>query len=246
MGNLTKLAVLATAAVLASSCTSGPTPATGHVNAAARTSSSPLLMPAGGGDGDSWHDTAGAEYRLGLVNTPEYNECYGSQATAKRKELTAHGFRAEVYTHDVYGRGVSVVTTASGVNINIYLARHGFANDKYLSQFRHENPELASQLDTAFARARAERAGLWSACSGTHGAAGPLAPATVAPATSVNPPGGCHPDYVTCIRVVGDGSGHGRANDLNCGSIRQAVRLRRIGVDPYQLDADRDGIGCQP
>jgi endonuclease YncB( thermonuclease family) len=242
MGNWTRLAVLATAIMLSSSCTSGTAPATGPVKAAG-TGSSPLLRPAGGGDGDSWHDTAGAEYRLGLVNTPEYDECYGSQATAKRKELTAHGFRADVYTHDVYGRGVSVVTTANGVNINVYLARYGFANDKYLSQFRHENPELASQLDTAFAKARAERRGLWSACSGTHGAAAPLAPAPVAPATT-NEVRACHPEYVTCIPVQGDGSGHGRANDLNCGSIQKPVRLRQIGVDPYQLDADGDGTGC--
>jgi endonuclease YncB( thermonuclease family) len=244
MGNWTKLAVLATAMVLASSCTSGSGPATGGVQAVATRALSPLRMPAGGGDGDSWHDTAGREYRLGLVNTPEYNECYGSEATAKRKKLTAHGFRAEVYTHDVYGRGVSLVTTANGVNVNVYLARYGFANDRYLSQFRHENPKLAAQLDTAFAKARAERRGLWSACSGTHGAAAPLAPATVAPATTYEVTA-CHPDYVTCIPVQGNGSGYGRANDLDCGSIRKAVRLRRAGVDPYRLDADGDGIGCQ-
>lgn len=171
MGICTKLIVMATVIVVASSCTSGTGPETGHVKSAATRASSPLLMPAGGGDGDSWHDTAGAEYRLGLVNTPEYDECYGSEATAKRKELTAHGFRADVYTHDVYGRGVSLVTAANGVNVNIYLARYGFANDKYLSQYRHENRKLASQLDTAFTQARAQRRGLWSACSGTHGAA---------------------------------------------------------------------------
>ena len=65
MGNWTKLAVMAAAIVLASSCTSGAGPGTERVKAAASRASSPLLMPAGGGDGDSWHDTAGAEYRLG-------------------------------------------------------------------------------------------------------------------------------------------------------------------------------------
>jgi endonuclease YncB( thermonuclease family) len=244
MGSWTKLAVMATAIVLASSCTPGPGSPPGDVKAAAPRDSSQLLMPASGGDGDSWHDTAGREYRLGLVNTPEYDECYGSEATATRKELTVHGFRADVYTHDVYGRGVSIVTTANGLNVNLYLARYGFANDKYLSQYRHENPKLASQLDTAFAKARAERLGLWSACSGTRGAAAPLAPATEAPATTYQNTA-CHPDYITCIRVEGNGSGQGGANDLDCGSIRKAVKLRRIGVDPYRLDADGDGIGCQ-
>jgi len=242
MGKWTNLAVMATAIVLASSCTSGAGPGTERVKAAASRASSPLLMPAGGGDGDSWHDTAGAEYRLGLVNTPEYNECYGSEATARRKELTAHGFRADVYTHDAYGRGVSLVTTANGVNLNVYLARYGFANDKYLSQYRRENPKLASQLDTAFAKARTERLGLWSACSGTHGATAPQTPATVATTYELT---ACHLDYVTCISVEGNGSGHGSANDLDCVGIRKAVKLRRIGVDPYRLDADGDGIGCQ-
>jgi endonuclease YncB( thermonuclease family) len=243
MGNWTKLAVMAAAIALASSCTSGTGPEARPVQAAAP-ASSPLLMPADGGDGDSWHDTAGAEYRLGLVNTPEYDACYGSQATAKRKDLTAHGFRADVYTHDVYGRGVAIVTTANGVNVNVYLARYGYANDKYLSEFRHENPTLAAQLDTAFAKARAEQLGLWSACSGTQGAAAPPAPVGTPPATTYERTA-CHPDYVTCISVEGDGSGYGSANDLDCGSIREAVTLRRIGVDPYRLDADGDGIGCQ-
>ena len=85
-------------------------------------------------------------------------------ATAKRKELTADGFRALVYATDSRGRSVAVVTTASGVNLNVWLARHGYANDKFLAQFRHENRELASELDSAFAAAKAERAGLWSAC----------------------------------------------------------------------------------
>jgi endonuclease YncB( thermonuclease family) len=102
------------------------------------------LRAASGGDGDSWKDLQGREYRLGLVNTPETNECYGSVATRERKQLVANGFRARVYTHDTYGRSVSVVTLRDGANLNVYLARHGYANDKYLAEFRHENPALAA------------------------------------------------------------------------------------------------------
>ncbi|MCW2706431.1 MAG: hypothetical protein JWM22_273 [Frankiales bacterium] len=123
-----------------------------------------LLQAARGGDGDSWKDTEGREYRLGLVNTPELNECYGRTASDERKSLVRNGFRADVYTHDSYGRGVSVVVLADGTNLNVYLARHGFANDRYLAEFRHENPTLATQLDAAFAAARREHAGLWAAC----------------------------------------------------------------------------------
>jgi endonuclease YncB( thermonuclease family) len=126
--------------------------------------STTLLHAAPNGDGDSWKDTRGVEYRLGLVNTPELSECYGQTASAKRKQLTAPGFRAESYTVDTYGRRVSVVFLADGRNLNVWLARNGYANDKYLAQFRHENPSLAAQLDPAFAAAKRERIGLWGAC----------------------------------------------------------------------------------
>lgn len=123
-----------------------------------------LLHAAPHGDGDSWKDTQGHEYRLGLVNTPELDECYGQTAAAERKRLVRNGFRAEVYTRDTHGRLVSVVFLPDGTNLNVFLARHGYANDRYLAEFRAENPSLARQLDVAFAAARREKAGLWGAC----------------------------------------------------------------------------------
>ncbi len=123
-----------------------------------------LLRAAAHGDGDSWKDTTGREYRLGLVNAPEIDECFGSEATAARKRLVAGGFRARVYTTDGYGRSVAVVYAADSTNVNVWLARNGYANDRYLAQFRHENPSLATQLDAAFAAAKRERRGLWGAC----------------------------------------------------------------------------------
>jgi endonuclease YncB( thermonuclease family) len=123
-----------------------------------------LLHAARGGDGDSWKDTRGVEYRLGLVNTPELSECYGEIASNKRKQLTAAGFRATSYTVDRYHRHVSVVYLADGRNLNVWLARNGYANDRYLNEFRHENRALAAQLDPAFAAAKREHLGLWGAC----------------------------------------------------------------------------------
>lgn len=128
------------------------------------TAESALLQAARGGDGDSWTDTTGQEYRLGMVNAPEQDECFGREATAAREGLVADGFRAEVYSTDRYGRRVAVVTTADGVNVNVHLARQGLADDRYLHQFRSENPSLAAALEQAFAAAKAERAGLWGAC----------------------------------------------------------------------------------
>ncbi len=56
------------------------------------------------------------------------------------------------------------------------------------------------------------------------------------------PPGGggggggggqCHPSYSPCLPIVGD---------LDCGQIGHQVTVR--GSDPYGLDADGDGVGC--
>ncbi len=205
----------------------------------------PLLMPASGGDGDSWRDTAGREYRLGMVNAPETDECFAAQATAERRRLVAAGFRSQVYSADRYGRQVTVVTTADGTNLNVHLARHGFVDDRYLAQFRHQNPLLARELDEAFAQARSEQAGLWRACR--RQAAPQGIDATPPPDRAAAAPGAsCHPDYVTCIPVKGDGSGRGQANDLDCGDLDRRVQLRRVGTDPYRLDgSDGDGYGCE-
>lgn len=132
---------------------------------AASSGSAELLYAAKGGDGDSWKDRAGREYRLGLVNAPELAECFGQAASDERKKLVRAGFRASVYTIDRYKRAVSVVTLADGRNLNVLLARTGYVNDRFLEKFRHENPALARQLDAAFAAARSERRGLWGKCA---------------------------------------------------------------------------------
>lgn len=123
-----------------------------------------LRYAAPGGDGDSWKDTAGTSYRLGLINTPELAECFGSAARDRRILLTQQGFRAQVYAKDRYGRAVASVTLPDGRNLNVELARTGYADDRYLEDFRDENPSLASRLDEAFQRARDEGRGLWRAC----------------------------------------------------------------------------------
>lgn len=210
--------------------------------AGASSSLGPLLLMASGGDGDSWHDTRGVEYRMGLINTPETSECGGSMATEYRKRKLSAGFYARSYATDKYGRRVAVIYTQSGANLNVLMAREGIANDKYLAEFRHENPKLARQLDAAFARAKADSAGIWGSCSTRSDGASsePAAPQPVADTSSR-----CHPDYRTCVPIKGDGSGQGATNDLDCGDIRKVVYLRSVGRDPYRLDANDDGVGCE-
>ena len=46
----------------------------------------------------------------------------------------------------------------------------------------------------------------------------------------------CHPAYSPCIPV---------RNDMNCSSVGHKVRVLFPGGDPYALDGDSDGVGCQ-
>ena len=78
----------------------------------------------------------------------------------------------------------------------------------------------------------------------------PATATTTAPPTSTSPAtatttapqtGGCHPAYEPCLpNLAGDA--------LNCGDLTSAqrpVRVKQIGVDPYRLDRDQDGNGCE-
>ena len=70
---------------------------------------------------------------------------------------------------------------------------------------------------------RLER-GLWSACS--------------KPLTGSGGGSGCHPSYTPCLPVVGD---------LDCDDVRRMGKapVRVTGSDPYRLDGDGDGWGCE-
>lgn len=228
-------ACLVALAVLAGGCTGAddPEPAVeGDVAPA-----SDLLQVTDLKDGDSFVASDGEEYRVGLVNTPELSACGGPAAADVTAALLVDGFTAEAYATDQHGRSVARITTAEGTDLGVTLAVEGYADDRYLEQFRHENPGYAAELDEAFADARAEGAGLWGTCW--------AATATPTP----TPRGGpthtgrtgewtCHPDYRECIP---DGP------DLDCVEVGHQVAL--LGqADPYRLDGNSttrtDGIGC--
>ena len=50
----------------------------------------------------------------------------------------------------------------------------------------------------------------------------------------------CHPAYIPCLpNLPGDA--------VNCGDLesgQKPVQVREIGVDPYRLDRDKNGVGC--
>jgi len=189
-------------------------------------------------DGDSWDASDGNEYRLGLVNAPEYYEPCGAQAKAFTGSFLSGGFTADAYSKDVYGRRVAEIFDARGRSLNVALAASGLGNDKYLTEFRHQNPQLAARLDTAFSTAPTPNCLKPTAQTPPNPIAATRSTATSARSST------CHPDYLTCIPIKGTGSGSGQANDLDCGDIRTPVQLRNTN-DPYRLDADHDGWGCQ-
>ena len=65
---------------------------------------------------------------------------------------------------------------------------------------------------------------------------------TVAEETEAEPEpvNDCHPAYEPCLpNLTGDA--------INCGDLtseQKPVRVKEIGVDPYRLDRDGDGLGC--
>jgi endonuclease YncB( thermonuclease family) len=122
-------------------------------NAGGPTPNAPLLRVTILKDGDSWVASDGREYRLGLVNAPEALEPCGRDATRFTRQFLADGFTANAYATDVHGRQVAEVFNPSGDSLNVALVEAGYSDDRYLDNFRHENPSLARRLDDAFAQA---------------------------------------------------------------------------------------------
>lgn len=174
-------------------------------------------------DGDSWDASDGREYRVGQVNTPEHDEPCGPEATAFTRDFLADGFTADAYSSDTYDRTVAEIFDDEGESLNVALARSGLGNDRYLEQFRSENPDLASRLDDAFASASTPD------CAET---AEPV-PFAAAPAPAADPGAGCMPEYSPCVPA---------GPDLDCPDIAGPVTV--TGGDPFRLDRDGDGIGC--
>ncbi|MFO6454386.1 MULTISPECIES: thermonuclease family protein [unclassified Aeromicrobium] len=174
-------------------------------------------------DGDSWVASDGNEYRLGLVNAPERNEQCGPEAAAFTRKLLANGFSVNAYANDTHGRVVAEVRDAKGRSLNVMLAKRGLADDRYLEEFRHENPELGRRLDRAFASASVP------AC---RKAVKPV-PLVPQPRKTKAPDKDCMAGYSPCLPIVAD---------LDCGEIGHPVRV--TGSDPYRLDRDGDGTGC--
>ena len=168
--------------------------------------------------------------RLIGIDTPERGACYSAKATSRARTL-AQGKRvvlkgdATQDTRDRYGRLLAYVWLPGGKDLGYQLVAGGFAK-VYVYDRAFQR---LSAYRNAEASAKGAVAGQWKACA----AAKPKPVAPVAP-----PSGSCHPSYSPCLPIVGD---------LDCADIRAMglAPVRVLGSDPYRLDGDDDGYGCE-
>ena len=198
-------------------------------------------------DGDTLRLADGRAVRLAQVDAPETSDCFGSESTEALRALAA-GKSVVVRRpptgpeRDRYGRTLGDLLI-DGVSINEALVARGAA--EWYEQFAEEDVDLARRLEAAETKARSAGLGLWSACRGGKVASAPPvtsalfgggAVATTAPPRAEG--GSCHPSYPdVCIPPA--------PPDLDCGDIRQRVRVDRTHGDPHRLDGEGDGWGCE-
>ncbi len=168
--------------------------------------------------------------RLIGVDAAERGACFATAATARARQLafskpvTLLGDRTQA-TRDQYGRLLAYVWIPGGRDLGYQLIAGGFAK-VYATRTPFERQEA---YRTAECRAKSAARGRWRSC----------APATIRPAVpSPQPAGNCHPSYTPCLPVVGD---------LDCAAVRAlgVAPVRVTGSDPYRLDGDNDGYGCE-
>jgi nuclease-like protein len=126
-------------------------------------------------------------------------------------------------TRDRYSRLLAYVWLPGGKDLGFQLISGDFAKVYVFDKpFKRLSAYRAAE-NSAKAATGAGR-GVWGACG-----------ASPAPAPPPPPTANCHPSYSPCIPDAG--------YDLDCADIPFTVRVR--GSDPYRLDGDNDGYGCE-
>ncbi len=198
-------------------------------------------------DGDTYEilvNGQSARYRLYHADTPEVYEtvqCGGSDATEFASyALSFSDTPGQIWIdgidqRDRYGRKLAYLWfTVDGAP---YLLNHVLINNGWAEDIDYGDPynPYKSHLRAAARFAKEHRLGVWAKCGG-FGVA--LAPPTSTPPSAQAPmglAGNCNPNYSPCVPNV--------PYDLDCKDI--GVRVQVIGGDPYRLDGDGDGIGCE-
>lgn len=169
-------------------------------------------------DGDTIDLGNGQTVRLVGIDTPERGEC-GSERAGDNLARLVLGKRVRLAMSDEdtdrYGRLLRYVDIER-VDAGLAQIKQGYAVARYDSRDGYGfHPREPSYV-------RADRASKPYTCSKAR------------PAPLVGGGGAdCMTGYSPCLAVV---------EDLDCGEISGPVRV--TGSDPYRLDADGDGIGC--
>jgi endonuclease YncB( thermonuclease family) len=167
--------------------------------------------------------------RLIGIDAPERGACYAPAATSRArtlalsKRVVLRGDATQA-TRDRYGRLLAYVWLPGGKDLGHQLLAGGFAK-VYVHDRAFQRLTAYRSAETS---AKHVTAGQWKAC-GTTAPAAPVAPVA---------PTGCHPSYSPCLPIVGD---------LDCADVRALGKapVRVLGSDPYRLDGDADGYGCE-
>jgi endonuclease YncB( thermonuclease family) len=196
-------------------------------------------------DGDTVVLRGGETIRLVQIDTPEVfgdSECYGSQASALTEKLLPTGTRVRIATdahldqRDRDGRTLAYVWKGSSL-VNLRLVREGAAAPYFYSG---DQGRYATTFFQAAVTARTAHRGLWGHCKNgsvplraTRGVA--TGPVHATPKGFSSQGAACNPNYTPCVP--------NSATDLNCPDIGHAVKV--VGSDPYGLDREGDGAGCE-
>lgn len=163
-------------------------------------------------------------------------ECFGQEASAFNKNLV-QGKQVElekdVSETDRFGRLLRYVYI-DGQMVNETLVREGYAvSSTFPPDVKYQDRFLQAQTE-----ARDANRGLWAACGGADT---PLVQPTLAPPAQA---GDCEPSYPDVCIPIGSADydcAGGSGNGPNY--IRGPIRV--LPPDPYDLDRDGDGIGCE-
>ena len=201
-------------------------------------------------DGDTIHVSVrgfDTTVRLIGIDTPETKDpgapvqCFGPAASERTERILPPGEPVRLVTdptqdtRDRYGRLLAYVYRpgrhgATG-SVNYALVATGYAKAYVYggAPFEYSRPFLRAQ-----SRARSGARGLWGPpCRGNTAQPQPRARAKP---RSTRPPGAnCNPNYRPCVP--------NSPTDLDCGDIGFTVTV--VGSDPYRLDGDGDGHGCE-
>jgi Staphylococcal nuclease homologue len=183
-------------------------------------------------DGDTVDVSTGQRVRVVGIDTPERGECGYEEASDRMTALVGGaavalvgGARDDV---DRYGRILRYVDGPNG-DAGRALIVEGLAIARYDSRDGYGgHPREADYV--------ALDAATPNLCTNLPPAPEPTPALTANPTPSSGGGGDCEPSYPTlCLP---------RGHDVDCGEI-SARTFKVSAPDPYRLDADHDGIGCE-